>query len=92
MSNHDPLPTEEERRRLCELMAHAFVELRYLTGQQAHDLAYAFHNLPLEIWGWGTWSVAGTRTRLAHYQSKHPRSMGEDYLARFDAIYPQAAA
>jgi len=63
------LPTEEQRVALCDLMAIAFIELRYLNGDQAHDLAYAFHNLPKEIYGWGSWSVATTRARFLHYQT-----------------------
>jgi len=59
----------------------------YLTGEQAHDLAYAFHNLPMEIYGWGTWSVAGTRGRLQYYQKKHSQNPGVDYVALFDRIY-----
>ena len=46
------------------------------TGEQAHDLAYAFHNLPVEIHGWGTWSVAGMRGRFRHYQHKHKANLG----------------
>ena len=84
----DQLPTETQRKELCELMHHAFVELRYLTGAQAHDLAYAFHNLPMEIYGWGTWSIAGTRARLLHYQIKHSQNPGVDYVALFDEFYP----
>lgn len=86
----DPLPTEEQRKLLCELMHHAFVELRYLTGEQANDLAYAFHNLPMEIYGWGTWSVAHTRRRLVHYQTKHAQNPGVDYVALFDGIFSSA--
>lgn len=82
----DQLPTEEQRQLLCELMHHAFNELRYLTGEQAHDLAYAFHNLPMEIYGWGTWSVADTRKRLVYYQKKHAKDPGVDYVALFDKI------
>jgi hypothetical protein len=84
----DPLPNDEQRRQLCELMHHAFVELRYLSGTQANDLAYAFHNLPLEIYGWGTWSVAGTRARIQYYQKKHHENLGTNYVALFDEIYP----
>jgi len=83
----DTLPTEEQRKQLCELMHYAFVELRYLTGEQAHDLAYAFHNLPMEIHGWGTWTVAGTRGRLLYYQKKHSQNLGVVYVAWFDKIY-----
>lgn len=30
----DHLPTEEQRKQLCELMHSAFIELRHLTGEQ----------------------------------------------------------
>ena len=83
----EPLPTDEQRRALCDLIYEAFVELRYLTGEQAHDLAYAFHSLPKTMYGWGTWSVAGTRAMLLHYQTKHKANLGFDYIAAFDAIF-----
>ncbi|MEW6159668.1 MAG: hypothetical protein AB1813_19740 [Verrucomicrobiota bacterium] len=83
----DPLPTEEQRKQLGELMHNAFIELRRFNGEQAHDLAYAFHNLPMEIYGWGTWSIVGTRGRLLHYQKKHSQNLGVDYVALFDKIY-----
>lgn len=84
----DPLPNEKQREQLGDLMYNAFVELRHLTGEQAHDLAYAFHNLPKEIYGWGSWSVAGTRARFQYYQRKHSQNLGVDYVALFDKIYP----
>ena len=83
----DPLPTEDQRKQLCELMHHAFIELRYLTGEQAHDLAYAFHNLPMEIYGWVPWSVAGIRGRLQYYQKKHSQNPGVDYVSLFQKIF-----
>jgi hypothetical protein len=83
----DPLPTAEQRQALCELMHEAFVELRYLSGEQAHDLAYAFHNLPKTIYGWGTWSIQGARAALLHYESKHQANLGFKYVAAFDAIF-----
>ncbi|HSS99602.1 MAG TPA: hypothetical protein VLK33_21350 [Terriglobales bacterium] len=63
------------------------MELRYLPETQAHDLAYAFHNLPKTMYGWGHWNIEGERARLAHYQSKHKTNLGFDYLAAFDAIF-----
>ncbi len=45
-------------------MHEAFVELRYLPEEQAHDLAYAFHNLPKTMYSWGQWSVEGARGAL----------------------------
>jgi len=86
---NDPLPTEEERKQLCELMYHAFVELRYFNGKQANDLAYALHNLPREIYGWGTWNVSVTKARLQHYQDKYEGGIGFDYVKFFDQIFPQ---
>jgi hypothetical protein len=51
--NKQPLPSAEERQAPCDLMYEAFVELRYFTAEQAHDLAYAFHNLFKTMYGWG---------------------------------------
>lgn len=82
-----PLPTEAQREKICDLIASAFIELRYLDGEQAHDLAYALHNLPKEMYGWGTWSVETTRGRLAYYQTKHSRNLGFDYVEAFDSIF-----
>jgi len=90
MYSRDPLPTEEQRRQLGELMQDAFVELRYLTGQQAHDLADACHNIPRELYGWGMWSVSSTQAMLLHYQRKHRANLGFDYVAFFDKVFPQA--
>lgn len=81
------LPTEVQREKICDLIASAFIELRYLDGEQAHDLAYAFHNLPKEIYGWGTWDVETMRGRLSHYQTKHLRNLGFNYVEAFDAIF-----
>jgi hypothetical protein len=81
------LPTPRQRQALCDLMHHAFVELRFLPEQQAHDLAYAFHNLPKTMYGWGRWSVEGARGVLVHYQEKHHANLGFDYVAGFDAIF-----
>ena len=87
LKEKDPLPIEEQRKALCDLMHEAFVELRHLTGEQAHDLAYAFHNLPKTMYGWGQWSIQGTRAVLAHYQTKHQANLGFDYVNAFDEIF-----
>jgi hypothetical protein len=81
------LPTEDQRKALSHLIYEAFVELRHLPEEQAHDLAFAFHNIPKEMYGWGTWSVDVTRARLAHYQAKHQSNLGFDYVDAFDAIF-----
>ena len=81
------LPTSKQRQALCDLMHEAFVELRYLPEEQAHDLAYAFHNLPKTMYGWGHWNIEAERGRLMRYQSKHKTNLGFDYLVAFDAIF-----
>ena len=81
------LPTEDQRKGLCDLIYQAFVELRFLPEGQARDLAYAFHNIPKEMYGWGTWTADGARARLAHYQMKHRANLGFDYVGAFDAIF-----
>jgi len=85
--NEERLPTAEQRRALCDLMHEAFVELRYLPEEQGHDLAYAFHNLPKTMYGWGDWNVQGARAQLEHYQTKHRANLGFDYVAAFNAIF-----
>lgn len=81
------LPTDEQRKALNKLMHEAFVELRHLEGEQAQDLASAFHNLPLEMYGYGSWSAESMRSRLQHYQAKHKAVLGFDYVAEFDEIF-----
>src|SRR5258708_15980007 len=86
-TNQEESRTAEHRQRLCDLMHEGFVELRYLPEQQAHDLAYAFHNLPKTMYGWGHWSVEEARGALMRYQTKHQANLGFDYIAAFDAIF-----
>ena len=93
MRMSDPLPSDEQRRMLCDMLHDALNEIRIVSGggrrvgdaKQAHDLAYAFHNLPKTMYGWGTWSIAGQRAMLRHYQDKYPG--GLDYVGRWDAIF-----
>jgi hypothetical protein len=91
-NNPDPLPTEPQRKALCEMLAAALIEIRIAAGGgggvdalQASDLADAFHNLPREMYGWGSWSVADFRGRLAYYQEKYPG--GPDYVKMLDTIF-----
>ena len=81
------VPSDEQRKALGKLMHEAFVELRHLEGEQAQDLANAFHNLPLEMYGWGNWSAESMRARLQHYQARHKSVLGFDYVAEFDEIF-----
>ena len=90
----DPLPTDDQRRCLNEMVADAFVDIRNLLAgnpgpedtARAHHLAYTFHNLPREMYGWGTWSVERTRGSLGRYCDMFPGD--PNYLAMFNAIYP----
>ena len=60
MNNDQPLhpdsqtPNDAQRKKLCEMLHHALVEIRWLAGagrsQQASELADVFHNLPVEMW------------------------------------------
>jgi hypothetical protein len=86
------LPTDEQRRALCGILHAAFVELRTACDQpqQVYDLAYALQNLPLEMYGWGTWEPDKLRDRLRRYCEKHPS--GSDYVAMLDAIIPPGDA
>ena len=81
-SENDPLPTDEQRKLLCDMMHHAFVEIRSLGWEgkaaQAADLADAFHNLPKEMYGWGGWSKPKFRGMLEAYHQKYRR----DYYVR----------
>jgi hypothetical protein len=84
------LPTEEQRKELCELLHWAFVEIRLVDVAQAHDLADTFHNLPNEMYGSGRWNLALTRGLMQRYQEKY-RGKTYDYVAAFDKIFPDLA-
>jgi hypothetical protein len=81
----DPLPTEEQRRLLCELIADALIEIRAGDTERGVALADALHNLPRTMYGWGTWSIEGQSARLAHFQRRHPG--GQDYMTLFNAVF-----
>lgn len=60
----DPLPNDEQRRALGMLLQDAFNFLRYASADEAKALAYALHNIPAEMYGWGVWSMSATRGQL----------------------------
>jgi hypothetical protein len=86
-TDRDPLPNEEQRRLLCELLADALTDIRSADPDpdRGRALAYALHNLPRTMYGWGTWSIEGQRGILAYFQAQHPG--GPDYAAMFTAIF-----
>ena len=65
------LPTDAQRRELCELFSAAFIEIRSLglsgRARQAAELAEVVHETPREMWGWGGWDPQFLRQRLAAY-------------------------
>jgi hypothetical protein len=90
----DPLPNDEQRRALCQLLHDAFIFLRYASEAEANALAYVLHNIPLEMYGWGTWDVKQTRGRLLKFQTEHYTrpNHGPDFVATFDAIFARTSS
>jgi hypothetical protein len=89
----DPLPTPKQREMLCDMIHFAFVELRLLGwgghGEQAADLAEAFHNISKEMYGWGSFSWDLFRRTLDAYQNKwrgKSTVRGRNYVAMLDEI------
>jgi hypothetical protein len=83
-----PLPPNENQiRLLCQMMHHAFLELRVLgwrgQAEQAADLADAFHNLPVVMfsrdfnWSW-------FKQSLEAYQNRYQTHL--DYVAMLENI------
>jgi hypothetical protein len=92
-SSGGPPPNERQRQGLCEMIAAAFVEIRLLgwdgKAAQAADLADAFHNVPREMYGLGTWSRSLFRAGLEGYQQKYHvpgQSSHRNYATWFDRI------
>jgi hypothetical protein len=88
------LPNEKQLEALCDMMRHAFVEIRALCWaghtERAGDLADAFHNLPHEMYGRGRWDVGTFRQMLQSYQDRHG-AVGTgvyNYVGMLDRIFP----
>ncbi|MES2736974.1 MAG: hypothetical protein V4672_11690 [Verrucomicrobiota bacterium] len=84
------LPTDRQRRCLCEMLYFALIEIRALNWegktQQAADLADAFHNLPIDMW-LNDFSFEFFRDSfIAVYQQKYPGERSRDYVAMIDDI------
>jgi hypothetical protein len=88
--DRDPLPTESQRKALGELLHNAFIFMRYASEAECQALAYALHNIPVEIYGWGIWSVSDTRGALKRFQTEHysESGYGPDFVAMFNEIFP----
>lgn len=85
----DPLPTEQQREALADLIAYAFVMIRHHCREgdteRAEDLADAFHNIPREMYGWGIFIWSSFRDMLEKYESKYCQGNG-GYTKRLDEI------
>ena len=83
------LPTEQERRKLCELLYRALLDLRLLcwrgSAQQAADLADAFHELPALLWS-ESFSLSLFRKYLEGYELKYPEADFK-YVKMFDNLF-----
>jgi hypothetical protein len=82
--------TDQERRCLVQLMYVAFVEMRAITltangSQQAHDLADAFHNVPLQFYS-DKFSIPWFLKCLEHYQEKYKTSRTFDFIAEWNKL------
>ena len=79
------MPTENQRRQLCDLMHRAFVALRNLGYGEKHEavaeLADVFHNLPQEMFRKEVWDWNLLESGLRSFEDKFPD----------DKIYPFAA-
>jgi len=87
----DPLPTAKQREMLCDMIHCAFVEMRMLgwdgQSEQVADLADAFHNIPKEMYGWGSFNWKYFRRVLERYRSKwEGKTKGRNYVAMLDEI------
>ncbi len=79
------MPTEEQRRDLCDLMHWGFVALRNLGYAKKHEaiveLADVLHNLPQEMFRKEVWDWNLLEAGFRDFEEKHPD----------DGIFPFAA-
>ena len=90
MNQNGKPPTDAQRRKLCELLHHAIVEIRLLgragKADQAADLADAIHNLPSGMWR-DDFSLRCLRDNfLAPYQQRYPDERVWNYVALVDGV------
>jgi hypothetical protein len=87
--------TDAQRKKLCELIYSALLEIRQLgwdgKSGQAADLADAFHNLPREMWK-DDFSLEQFRDLfLKDYQASYPKERIRNYLKQVDQIIAMGA-
>jgi hypothetical protein len=75
------------------MIYRALLEIRILgwlgKGQQAADLADAFHNLPAMLWS-EDFSLGFFRKFLESYHQRYPEGEGVNYLKVLDRIVNEA--
>lgn len=85
----EKVPNEAQQKKLCDMLHRALVDIRNLArdhGEQAADLADAFHNLPHEIWR-DYFSISYFRQSfLVPYCRKWADRTPTDYLALLDEV------
>ena len=81
------LPTHEQQRGLCSVVARALVEIRSLAresgNRQIEELADAFHNMPRDMFEQGAWNHEFARGALLDYGNRYKRS---GYVSEFDQV------
>jgi hypothetical protein len=82
--------SEDQQRKLSEMIYYAFLEIRLLgwagKAEQAADLADAFHNLPKAMWKDDFNLVEFRDSFLTVYQEKYPDRQGRKYAAMVTKI------
>jgi hypothetical protein len=90
MNENNERLSDAQRDKLCDMIYHAFLEIRILgwagKANQAADLADAFHNLPKDMWT-ENFSLEDYRdTFLKAYQEKYPDQSNRNYVAMINQI------
>ena len=82
--------SDAQRKKLCEMMYYAFLEVRLLgsrgESEQAAALADAFHHLPKGMWK-KHFNLEDFRDSfLAAYQKDYPNQGTRDYVKMIERI------
>jgi hypothetical protein len=90
--------TDSQRKELCNLLHQVLLDIRLLARnkhhQQAHDLADAFHNLPIGMWS-DRFNLVFLRDRyLLPYHQRYQKQpiilVDTNYLTHLDSIIASA--
>ena len=88
------LPTEEQRKELCDLFYHAFVAMRQLAHYKNHEAVYeladTFHNLPQEMYKEGVWDWNLVEFCFRSFEDKFPEEKVFPFAAMLRTIKGRA--